>query len=369
MGATREEPTGRPGTTILYDEYGVAHISGRTRADLAFGAGWVTARDRGLLLQARSGTGASCRRRHPGHRRLRAGDQPSVVRPQRSHRAARLGPGGSPRRDLRRQGPPDHRRRPGRGRRHQCLLGGPRDRPAAGHGQRRRRGDVVHRVDLRRRRGRRGRQRRAAGEAAGGARSRAGEAGVGRCHARRRSRGAHHDQAALQVRATDRRQGHRFGGGRPRVDPVARPAAAGAGGLVGVERRGGSTPPIRRRGPCPPERRRTSCWSTRRDRPPATRSPSWAPSSGTSIPRSCSRSTSADLASRPRAWRCPPPPCTSSSGAPRTTPGASPRPTTTCATCSPSSCATPTARRPPASRPTTCSRARASRSRCSTPAR
>jgi acyl-homoserine lactone acylase PvdQ len=51
VGTTREEPTGRPGTTILYDEYGVAHISGRTRADLAFGAGWVTARDRGLLLQ------------------------------------------------------------------------------------------------------------------------------------------------------------------------------------------------------------------------------------------------------------------------------------------------------------------------------
>ncbi|HET6685255.1 MAG TPA: penicillin acylase family protein [Jiangellaceae bacterium] len=51
VGATREEPTGRPGTTILYDEYGVAHITGQTRADLAFGAGWVTARDRGLLLQ------------------------------------------------------------------------------------------------------------------------------------------------------------------------------------------------------------------------------------------------------------------------------------------------------------------------------
>jgi Penicillin amidase len=51
VGATREEPTGRPGTRILYDEFGVAHISGRTRADLAFGAGWVTARDRGLLIQ------------------------------------------------------------------------------------------------------------------------------------------------------------------------------------------------------------------------------------------------------------------------------------------------------------------------------
>ncbi|MBK9180991.1 MAG: penicillin acylase family protein [Acidimicrobiales bacterium] len=51
VGETREEPTGRPGTTIVYDEYGVAHVTGETREDLAFGAGWVTARDRALLLQ------------------------------------------------------------------------------------------------------------------------------------------------------------------------------------------------------------------------------------------------------------------------------------------------------------------------------
>ncbi len=51
IGATRDEPTGRSGTTITYDSYGVPHVTGRTRADLAFGAGWVTARDRGLLLQ------------------------------------------------------------------------------------------------------------------------------------------------------------------------------------------------------------------------------------------------------------------------------------------------------------------------------
>jgi hypothetical protein len=50
VGATREEPTGRPGLTILYDEYGVAHVHGETRDDVSFGAGWVTARDRGLLL-------------------------------------------------------------------------------------------------------------------------------------------------------------------------------------------------------------------------------------------------------------------------------------------------------------------------------
>ena len=50
IGATTDEPTGRPGTTVSYDSYGVPHVVGRTRADLAFGAGWVTARDRGLLL-------------------------------------------------------------------------------------------------------------------------------------------------------------------------------------------------------------------------------------------------------------------------------------------------------------------------------
>ena len=50
IGETFEEATGRPGTTILYDEFGVPHISGDTREDLAFGAGWVTARDRALLV-------------------------------------------------------------------------------------------------------------------------------------------------------------------------------------------------------------------------------------------------------------------------------------------------------------------------------
>ena len=39
VGATTEEPTGRPGTTILYDSFGIPHITGETREDLAFGAG------------------------------------------------------------------------------------------------------------------------------------------------------------------------------------------------------------------------------------------------------------------------------------------------------------------------------------------
>ena len=48
-GGRRERP--RPGVTILRDPYGVAHVTGKTEADVAYGAGWVTAADRGLLLQ------------------------------------------------------------------------------------------------------------------------------------------------------------------------------------------------------------------------------------------------------------------------------------------------------------------------------
>ena len=50
IGARRVEPTGRPGLRIVYDEYGVPHIYGEKRADVSFGAGWVTARDRALLI-------------------------------------------------------------------------------------------------------------------------------------------------------------------------------------------------------------------------------------------------------------------------------------------------------------------------------
>lgn len=57
VGPTREEDTGRAGTTIVYDDFGIPHITGETREDLAFGAGWVTARDRALLLDL--GRGAS----------------------------------------------------------------------------------------------------------------------------------------------------------------------------------------------------------------------------------------------------------------------------------------------------------------------
>jgi acyl-homoserine lactone acylase PvdQ len=51
IGATHEENTGRPGLRLIYDSYGIPHVYGKTRADMAFGAGWTTARDRGLLIQ------------------------------------------------------------------------------------------------------------------------------------------------------------------------------------------------------------------------------------------------------------------------------------------------------------------------------
>jgi acyl-homoserine lactone acylase PvdQ len=51
IGKTHTEDTGRKGLRLVYDIYGIPHVYGKTRADMAFGAGWTTARDRGLLLQ------------------------------------------------------------------------------------------------------------------------------------------------------------------------------------------------------------------------------------------------------------------------------------------------------------------------------
>ncbi|MBN1527465.1 MAG: penicillin acylase family protein [Thermoleophilaceae bacterium] len=51
VGKTTTIDTGRKGTRLVYDEYGVPHVYGKTRADVAFGAGWSTGRDRALLIQ------------------------------------------------------------------------------------------------------------------------------------------------------------------------------------------------------------------------------------------------------------------------------------------------------------------------------
>ena len=50
IGETRVEETGREGLTIVYDEFGIPHITGETRDDVSFGTGWVAARDRALLI-------------------------------------------------------------------------------------------------------------------------------------------------------------------------------------------------------------------------------------------------------------------------------------------------------------------------------
>ncbi|HEX2388296.1 MAG TPA: penicillin acylase family protein [Solirubrobacterales bacterium] len=50
IGDAHEEETGEPGLQLIYDAYGIPHVYGKTRYDVAFGAGWSTARDRQLLL-------------------------------------------------------------------------------------------------------------------------------------------------------------------------------------------------------------------------------------------------------------------------------------------------------------------------------
>jgi acyl-homoserine lactone acylase PvdQ len=57
VGPGRVGRTPRRGVRIVRDRYGVAHVTGRTADDVAFGAGWATAEDRGLLLQLIRGPG------------------------------------------------------------------------------------------------------------------------------------------------------------------------------------------------------------------------------------------------------------------------------------------------------------------------
>jgi hypothetical protein len=52
IGARHSAPVGRSDVTVTDDAYGIPHIKGKTRAGMMFGAGWVMARDRGLLSAA-----------------------------------------------------------------------------------------------------------------------------------------------------------------------------------------------------------------------------------------------------------------------------------------------------------------------------
>ena len=271
---TRSE-TGRPGLRLVYDAYGIPHVYGKTRADVAFGAGWMTARDRGLLIQLGRGPARVAVADVPGIDAFGARHQRAVVRPQpeaealvdRAVRAAR--------RDLR-------RRRAARSSRDAqayadginayCEANG--IDAAAGDRQRRDRRDRVHRLDLRRRRRRRG---RATPSCSPSCRTGSGAA---------RGHEAWDDvmladdpeapttiDAALQLRPADRRQGHRLGrrstpGSIEAIDPT--PAARRRGGAPARRER-------RRAGDAaaapPASRRRTSCWSPPSARRPATRWP------------------------------------------------------------------------------------------------
>jgi acyl-homoserine lactone acylase PvdQ len=57
VGKTRRDAVPRPGVRILRDAWGVAHVYGKTSADTEWGAGWVTAEDRWLILQLIRGPG------------------------------------------------------------------------------------------------------------------------------------------------------------------------------------------------------------------------------------------------------------------------------------------------------------------------
>ena len=220
----------------------------------------------------------------------------------------------------------DPRRRPGLRRRHQRLLRRPgQHEPAAGHGQRRPRRDGLHRLDLRRGRRRRGRQRRPAVPPAALARPGARPRRVGGRPAGRRPRGADDDQAPVQLPAADRRPGQGLGRPRRRLGQAVRPdrgrdARAQPGRPLGRPRRA----TVRVRATAAPPRRQASNFLVVVAGPlghgqHARRS--WARSSATTTRRSSSRWTCTAPASTPRARRCPAWRCTSSSGARRTTRG------------------------------------------------
>lgn len=66
-GPVRAEATPRRGLTITRDRFGVAHVVGKTRADVWWGAGWVAAADRGLLMDLLRGAGRLSALDAPGY--------------------------------------------------------------------------------------------------------------------------------------------------------------------------------------------------------------------------------------------------------------------------------------------------------------
>ncbi len=125
IGETHEEETGRPGLRLIYDSFGVPHVYGRTRADMAFGAGWTTARDRGLLLQLGRGPARVAVADVPNLDAFSLVTSAQSFVPSRAAEALVTEQRRLLVRDLRRQGPPDHRRRPRLRPRSQLPTSGP----------------------------------------------------------------------------------------------------------------------------------------------------------------------------------------------------------------------------------------------------
>ena len=77
----RHEHVPIKGLTIIRDAYDVPHIYGSTRADAEFGAGWVAAEDRGLILQVIRTAGALAALDDPAlHQGLPGAAPPGVLR-------------------------------------------------------------------------------------------------------------------------------------------------------------------------------------------------------------------------------------------------------------------------------------------------
>ena len=106
---THVESTPRKGLTLVRDAFNVPHITGKTRDDVTWGAGWVLEEDRGAAARPGPLPGAHGRARRPGHRRL----------------LARHGPQAGDRDQAGRQ---DHRQGPDR-RAQEARQGGARDAP------------------------------------------------------------------------------------------------------------------------------------------------------------------------------------------------------------------------------------------------
>ena len=310
IGATHEENTGRPGLKLIYDSYGIPHVYGKTRADVAFGAGWTTARDRGLLLQLGRGPARVAVADVPGINAfwlvtsaqsfVPSPEAENLVTEQKNLLVKTYGAKG-------RQIIADA----------QAYADGVNaywksdrlDQPPATVN------DVIAVTAF---------IGSIFGAGGGGEATNSDllaklQKGLGQVRGYRAWDDvmlADDPEAPTTIKrrfdypVVHRRRPDRLGRDRPRLDPVddrRQPLAATASTAPSSPTRRSSTPQPRPRA----SRRRTSRSSRATARRPATRSPPWARSSATTTPRSSSRSTCTARASRPRASACPAWRCTS----------------------------------------------------------